>query len=254
MAIYAVTGSASGIGRAVKEQLEAGGHDVISIDLHDAEITADLSRSEDCDAVVKAVQARAPEGLDGLVPCAGVGPDSAKPELIPLVNYFATVALVTGLMPALERRRGSVVLISSNSSQMTEYDESFIQALLAGDRESAIKIGAEIDGQGAYGGGKQALTRWMRHHSEKAAHAGVRMNAIAPGYTETGMTAAGLADPTYGDAIQQFVDSIPIGRPGLPEDQANAVAFLLSDKASFIAGSVLFVDGGHDATFRPDRF
>ena len=68
------------------------------------------------------------------------------------------------------------------------------------------------------------------------------------------MTKSGLADPRYREAIQQFVNSIPVGRAGLPEDQANAVAFLLSEKASFIAVSVLFVDGGHDATFRPDRF
>ena len=58
-----------------------------------------------------------------------------------------------------------------------------------------------------------------------------------------------------GDAqMKAFVDSIPIGRPGLPEDQANATAFLLSQEASFISGVVLFVDGGHDAFFRPNNF
>jgi NAD(P)-dependent dehydrogenase (short-subunit alcohol dehydrogenase family) len=56
----------------------------------------------------------------------------------------------------------------------------------------------------------------------------------------------------YGDAIRKFVASIPAGRPGTPEDIANLVLFLLSDKASFIAGSVLFADGGHDAMFRPE--
>lgn len=80
------------------------------------------------------------------------------------------------------------------------------------------------------------------------------MNAIAQGYSETGMTKSGLANPTYRDAILQFVDSISVGRAGLPEDQAKAVAFFLSDKASFIAGSVWFVDDGYDATFRPNDY
>lgn len=254
MGIYAVTGTASGIGKAVKEQLEENGHEVIAIDMRDAEIVADLADSEQCEAVVASVLERAPEGLDGVVPCAGVGPEIGKRELIPLVNYFATVALVNGLMPALQQKRGAVVLISSNSSQMKEYSEDYIQALLTDSKEEALKIATQIDGQGAYGGGKQALTRWMRHQSETAARAGVRMNAIAPGYTETGMTQSGLADPKFRQAIEQFVKSIPVGYPGRPEDQANAVTFLLSDKARFIAGSVLYVDGGHDAVFRPDRY
>jgi NAD(P)-dependent dehydrogenase (short-subunit alcohol dehydrogenase family) len=68
------------------------------------------------------------------------------------------------------------------------------------------------------------------------------------------MTKKGLADPVYAQSIRDFVNSIPIGRPGVPADQANAVCFLLSDKASFITGSVLFIDGGHDAVFRPDNY
>lgn len=197
MGIYAVTGTASGIGKAVKEQLEASGHEVITIDIRDADIVADLADSDQCEAVVQSVLERAPDGLDGFVPCAGVGVEVGKRELIPLVNYFATVALVNGLMPALKRKRGAVVLISSNSSQMKEYNEDYIQALLTDNKEEAFKIVTQIDGQGAYGGGKQALTRWMRHQSETAARAGVRINAVAPGYTETGMTQSGRSDPPY---------------------------------------------------------
>jgi NAD(P)-dependent dehydrogenase (short-subunit alcohol dehydrogenase family) len=61
-------------------------------------------------------------------------------------------------------------------------------------------------------------------------------------------------DPTYGPAIREFMASIPVGFPGSPEDQAAATCFLLSPQARFISGSVLFVDGGHDAMFRPDQF
>ena len=80
------------------------------------------------------------------------------------------------------------------------------------------------------------------------------MNAIAPGYTRTPLSAAVEEDPNYGDAIKQFIASIPVGRPGLPEDMANAASFMLSDKASFICGAMIFIDGGHDAMLRPDQF
>ena len=105
-----------------------------------------------------------------------------------------------------------------------------------------------------YGGGKLALGRWMRRRSTAAARAGVRLNALAPGYTETAMTAAGRRDPQIGPSMREFAKSIPIGCVARPEDQASAALFLLSTKAAHIAGTVLFVDGGHDAMFRPDRF
>jgi NAD(P)-dependent dehydrogenase (short-subunit alcohol dehydrogenase family) len=55
--------------------------------------------------------------------------------------------------------------------------------------------------------------------------------------------------------MKDFVASIPVGRGGLPIDIAEAVCFLLDEqRAGFIVGSVLFVDGGHDAMFRPNQF
>jgi NAD(P)-dependent dehydrogenase (short-subunit alcohol dehydrogenase family) len=254
MGMYIVTGSSSGIGKAVANQIQAEGHRVVGIDIRDADIVADLSSAAACESVIAQISELANDGIDGLVPCAGVGPECPRPDFIPQVNFFAVVDLVSGLLPLLEKKRGAIVLISSNSSRMMEYNEDYIQALLAGNREEALRLLDSVDGQGAYGGSKQALTRWMRHNNTAFAASGVRMNAIAPGYTETGMTASGKEDPRFKDALKQFVDSIPIGRPGMPSDQANAVMFLLGDKATFISGSVLFVDGGHDASFRHDSY
>jgi NAD(P)-dependent dehydrogenase (short-subunit alcohol dehydrogenase family) len=254
MGTYVVTGSASGIGAAIAAQLRAEGHDIIGVDIRDADIVADLSDREQCRTVIEQISERAPDGLDGLVPCAGVGPQVGDLTLIPRINYFAVVEQVNGLLPLLEKKRGAIVLISSNSSRMLEYDEAYMQALLTDDRQEAERLVSTLEGQGAYGGCKQALTRWMRRNNQAVAAAGVRMNAIAPGYTETGMTAAGKDDPRFHDALEAFVESIPIGRPGSPADQANAVSFLLSDRAGFISGAVLFVDGGHDAVFRPDDY
>lgn len=254
MGIYVVTGAASGIGQAVAGQIRAEGNEVITVDIRDADLVADLSDRDSCQKVIREILERAPDGLDGLVPCAGVGPEVAKRELIPLVNYFAVVDMVEGLLSALQKRSGSIVLISSNSSQMMEYSAAYMDALLDGDRERALDVASDIAGQDAYGGSKQALARWMRRRNHEIARSGVRINAIAPGHTETGMTAAGSANPEYADAIKKFVESIPIGYSAVPEDQANAVSFLLSDKARFISGVVLFVDGGHDAMFRPDTY
>jgi NAD(P)-dependent dehydrogenase (short-subunit alcohol dehydrogenase family) len=251
MKTYAVTGAASGIGAAVKQQLVNEGHAVISIDIADADVMANLGTEQGREAAIEAVVAMASDGLDGFVACAGVGTHIENRELIPSVNYFGAVALVEGLRDLLARKVGAVVLISSNSAPM-DTDANYVDALLAGDEATARTLAAEIQGQPAYSGSKQALTRWMRRNNVDYAAKGIRMNAIGPGYTRTAMTAAVEDDPVYGPAIKEFVSTIPLQRPGQPEDIAQATSFLLGDNASFISGSMLFVDGGHDALFRPD--
>ena len=254
MGTYVITGAASGIGHAIKRALVADGHQTIGVDLQESDIRADLADGRQLAAAVAEIQRRAPHGLDGLVPCAGVGAENPNKALIPRVNYFATVDLVEALMPALEKRGGAVVLICSNSATLVPYEDGYLQALLDDERDQAIGFAETLAGFQLYGGAKFALGRWMRRRSAAAAQAGVRLNALAPGYTETAMTEAGLKDPQIGPSMVEFVKSIPIGKPAQPEDQANAALFLLSEKSAHIAGAVLFVDGGHDAMFRPDSF
>jgi len=254
MGIYAVTGSASGIGAAIVSKLQALGHRVIGVDLRNADINVDLATAQGRQAAIAGIQAASPDGLHGFVPCAGVGPQTSPLELIARINFFGTTVLVEALKEHLARQRGNIVLISSNSATMGEYNPGYLQALAEGDETGACQLINKLDGQTAYGGSKFAVTCWMRKHNGEYARAGIRMNAIAPGYTATALTRAGEADPQFGPAIKAFVASIPIGRPGQPEDQAEAVAFLLSPQASFVSGAVLFVDGGHDAMLRPDKF
>jgi len=253
MKTYALTGGASGIGAAIKEQLVEEGHKVISIDIRDADVEADLSSPEGRSGAVASVLAAAADGLDGFVACAGVGSHIENLGLIPSVNFFGAVDLLEGLRESLIKKGGSVVLISSNSAP-AETDQNYIDALLAGDEAKAKTCTESMEGQPAYSGSKQALTRWMRRNNAEYAGQGIRMNAIGPGYTRTAMSAAVEDDPLYGPAIKEFVATIPIKRPGQPEDMAKAVSFLLGENASFISGSMLFVDGGHDAMYRPDSF
>lgn len=251
MGTYAMTGGATGIGAAIRARLAAEGHRVIVVDIKDADIIANLGTPEGRAAALVALRALAPEGLDGFVPCAGVASHVPDRAVLPSVNYFGTVDLLLGLQDLLVARRGAVVLISSNSAPGPTSDE-YIDALLAHDEPRARELASGIAGQWAYAGSKRALARWMRRQAAQWAQQGVRLNAIAPGYTQTPMTAAVEQDPTYGAAIRTFMASIPVGRPGQPEDMADAVMFLLSPAASFVCGSVLFVDGGHDAMQRPD--
>lgn len=253
MGTYAMTGGATGIGAAIKQNLHDAGHKVIVVDIKDADIVADLSTGDGRQAAVSAICAAASDGLDGFVACAGVAGHVPNRALIAQVNYFGVTELVAGVKDLLASKKGAVVLISSNSAPM-ETSEEYVNLLLEDKQEEACKAADAIEGKMAYSGSKQAVARWMRHNTADYAAAGVRMNAVAPGYTQTPMTEQVANDPTYGDAIREFVKSIPIGRPGMPEDMAKAVSFLLSPDAGFICGSVLFVDGGHDAMLRPDEF
>lgn len=251
MGRYAMTGGATGIGAAIRTRLRAAGHELIVVDIKDADIVANLGTADGRRAALEGIRARAAEGLDGFVPCAGVNGNIPDRALVPSVNYFGTVELVAGLRDLLAARKGSVVLVSSNSAPHPT-SEDYVQALLAGDEARARQLAVSMDGHPVYSGSKQALARWMRRQVRDYAHAGVRLNAIAPGYTQTPMTAAAEADPELGDAVRRFLAATPVGRAGQPEDQAEAALFLLGPASSFICGALLYVDGGFDAMSRPD--
>src|SRR5438093_2979450 len=101
MGTLAVTGATSGIGAATRARLERAGHRVIGVDLRDAEVIADLSRDEGRRAAVDGVRAASADRLDGLVACAGLGPQVEPVAGIVAVNYFGARAVLAGLRPAL---------------------------------------------------------------------------------------------------------------------------------------------------------
>lgn len=253
MGTYVVTGGASGIGAAISQQLQTEGHSVLTVDIQQADIVADLAGSEGRRNAIAGIIQACGDDLAGFVACAGVGSHVPDRSLITAVNYFGAIDLVEGLRETLAQNRAAVLLVSSNSAPMPTNPE-YVAALLEGDETTASALAEVMESQPVYSGSKQAVTQWMRRNTAEYAAQGVRMNAIAPGYTRTPLSAAVEDDPTYGDAIKQFIASIPVGRPGEPEDMANAASFLLSDKADFICGVMLFIDGGHDAMLRPDQF
>ena len=251
MGTYALTGGATGIGAAIKNRLLEDGHKLIVADIKDADLIADLSSIDGRRAAIDGFVRLAPDGLDGLITCAGLGPHTEDQALIAGVNYFGSTELIEGLRDLLSARKGAVVLVSSNSAPMPT-DDDFVNFLTSGDETAARQKADEIHGQQVYSGTKLAVARWMRANSAGFAAEGVRLNAVAPGYIGTPMTHAIEKDPELGEAIRQFTATIPIGRPGTPEDIAGVVRFMLGDDARYMCGSLIFVDGGHDAMFRPD--
>ncbi|MBW2268082.1 MAG: SDR family oxidoreductase [Deltaproteobacteria bacterium] len=253
MGTFALTGGATGIGAALKEQLVGAGHSVTVVDIKQADIVADLSTQEGRRAAVEGLRARAPEGLDGFVPLAGIGAHVTPASLITRVNYFGVIACVEGVRDLLERRQGSVVLISSNSGPGLGRHSEYLELLLAGDESGACELIDRVGSTVAYAGAKLGLARWMRRHAGEYVKAGVRMNAVAPGVTNTPMVEGAFEDPGTKEAMHAYVARMPMARVADPTEVANVIRFLLGPEASFVCGSLLFVDGGQDASERPDE-
>jgi len=255
MAVAAVTGSASGIGAAVRARLERDGFDVIGVDLRDAEVEADLSKAEGRASAVRSVLDRCGGTLDRAVACAGLGSNVRPPSLIASVNYFGVVEVLDGLLEALIRgSQPAAVAMVSNSAQMAPLEDSpFVAAMLDHDEGEARRIIDEMDSPiVAYLGSKHALGRAVRRRVRKWGDARVRLNGVCPGPVDTPLLRATRDDPTTRATIENI--DIPIGRFGETADVASLVGFLLGPEASWIHGSIVYVDGGNDAEIRPDRY
>lgn len=234
-----VTGGARGIGAAICDRLAKAGHRIAivdydrgALDSQCAVITGsggkalgvhgDLSDSDGIDVIVKSVEdAWGP--VDILVNNAGITRDGLVVrmaledfEAVLRVNLTAAFALARrcarGMMKA---RRGRIINISSVIGQMG---------------------GA---GQANYAAAKAGLLGLTKSLALELAPRGVTVNAVAPGFIGTQMTAS-LPD----DVKQKYLERIPLGRLGTPDDVAAIVAFLASEDASYMTGQTLRADGG----------
>ena len=257
MGIYAISGSASGMGAATRRRLEAGGHRVVGIDLRGAEVVADLGTADGRDTAVAAVTDATDGVLDGFVSAAGLGPP-VDGALIARVNYFGSVALLEGLRPALAASGAAqVVQFGSNSSTTTpNLADELIAAFLDGREDEAVALIEAVDPvfapAVAYGSAKLAVTRWCRRAAvtPEWIGQGIRLNVVAPGPVDTPLLRKGQADEVYGPLMEAF--PVPADETPDADDLAAWVEFLLSPVARFACGSVFYIDGGTDALLRTD--
>ncbi|MFN6545139.1 SDR family oxidoreductase [Mycolicibacterium nivoides] len=258
MGTYAVTGSASGMGLQAAERLRELGHTVVGVDVTSGDVVADLSTPQGRRAAADGVLAACGGVLDGAVLAAGLGPGSGadRNRLIAEVNFLGVVELLDALRPALAAAdRAKVVVIASNSTTTVPVvPRRTIRALLARDTDKAVRSLRLLGRNGSaimYAASKIAVSRWLRINAVTAAWAGagIRLNALAPGAILTPLLEAQLADPREGRAVRSF--PVPIGGYGDAGHLADWICFMLSDSADFLCGSVVFVDGGSDAFFRP---
>ena len=254
MSVTAVTGSASGIGAAVCQQLSDAGHTVIGIDRQQAEVVADLSTSEGRIKAAKQVIALSNGKLDGLVCCAGLGVTAPSSSLVVSVNYFGSTELIDLLQPVLLKgdKPAITVIGSVAASQQASQPHAIVELMLDNDEQGTRAAADELGHPHvAYAGSKYALTVHCRRLAVKNGSNGIRINIVAPGAVETPLHEASKNDPRFGEAVRNFI--APIGRNGQPNEIADAVSFLQSAQASFIHGSVIYVDGGMDAMIRNSK-
>jgi NAD(P)-dependent dehydrogenase (short-subunit alcohol dehydrogenase family) len=251
---YAVTGAASGIGKATKEQLEALGNRTIGIDIHDTDVVVDLATVDGREALVKEVTELSGGVLDGVAAVAGLsGPTVATAQ----VNYFGAVATLEGLRPLLEKADAPRAVLVSSMASLFPFDPELAVALDAGDERAAVARARALEAAGGdegaliYGTTKRGIIRWMRRVSATPEWAGkgISLNAVAPGLVETPMIAEMVSTP---EKLAAMLERVPMPLNGMVQasDVAEVLLFLLSPTAGHLCGQTVFVDGGSDVVIR----
>lgn len=253
--MVAVTGAASGIGEATAKLLGDLGARVIGLDRHDPVVGLErFVRVDLCDerSIGDAAEALLshPSPIDALIHCAGL-PQTAPGLDVFLAGFVGPRELTEGVLPHL-RAGSAIVCVASTAAYAWASQRERLDQLLAtsGFAEARDWCAANLatDGEN-YALAKGAVCGYVIERSTDLAAAGIRINCICPGQTETPMTEAFRRD--HPEVMAKLF--LPLGRAGQAEEQAWVFAFLASPRASFVTGSILNVDGGYWAALASGR-
>jgi NAD(P)-dependent dehydrogenase (short-subunit alcohol dehydrogenase family) len=221
--VIVVAGGAGGIGAEVSARLISEGARVVIADLNGA-IPCDITNPEQCEAVAHSTIEKFGR-IDGMVNCAGVSKPHDSLTLPPAdwarmidIQLNGAFYFAQACAKRMRETGGAIVFITSTNAE------------------------AAFPRRAAYCCAKAGVAMLTKVLAIEWAEKGIRVNAVGPAYVATEMTQRNIAAGNVSEA--QIKARIPLGRLAQPADVADAVSFLLGDKASFITGQSLYVDGG----------
>ncbi|WP_366344658.1 SDR family oxidoreductase [Paenibacillus amylolyticus] len=240
-----VTGGTKGMGQAVVKRLANGGATVLttarslSADLPNSVkfVQADVATPEGVEQIITAVKEQL-GGIDIIVHCVG-GSTTPPGGALVLSDEDWLHTLNWNLLAAVRLDRGLIQLMLENNSGVILHFTSIQRRLPL--YETTL----------AYASAKAALTNYSKGLSNEFSPQGIRINTLSPGFIQTEASDAlidriATQNGSRESALEQLMTSlggIPIGRPGFPEEVAELVAFLVSDRAASITGSEYVIDG-----------
>jgi len=254
---YVVTGAASGVGEATCALLRGMGLTVITVDLHQADVCADLGsvggRLEAAEQVIELSGGT----IDAVITCAGVS--APKPYTVS-VNFFGATQFIEALRECLSESDAPRVAVISATASLWEHDDILVNALLRGVETEAIARARTLANESAlrgslnYSSSKYALSEWVKHESIKPewAGAGIALNAIAPGTVVTPLTEHELSSAEGRHAIDQAVP-MPLNYHLHPTAVAHLLTWLTSVENTHVTGQTIFIDGGAEASIHVAR-